>query len=130
MQWGIGWGLFLGCFLVLWISVGYLTGTNAHIENRPAWAVLSAAYVLAGIVCGTVVGILKPLLTSFVKSLLLGPVIALPLFLTVYAATGEPFALWDAVDWVIFVITVVVFGTVGGGLYWQIHIWNSAGWKP
>ena len=115
----------MGCFLVLWISFGYITGTNSQVEDGPTWAALSAGYIIAGLVCGVVVGILRPLLTSFLRSVLLGPVIALPLYLTVYAAAGEHFTKWDAVDWTILSVTVIVVGTITGGIYWSIFTRSS-----
>lgn len=114
LRWGAGWGLLLGCLAVVWVSISYITGASADIENRPAWGVLSAVYILAGLLCGLVVGVVRPLLTSFLRSVLLGPVIALPFYLTIDAALGESFLNWDALDWVIFAIPVIVVGTVAG----------------
>ncbi|HMG96129.1 MAG TPA: hypothetical protein VK565_07500, partial [Gemmatimonadaceae bacterium] len=90
----------------------------AHQTVR--WLPLAGTYLASGLVCGLVLGICRPLITSLSRSVLLGPVVAFPFYAIVGITVGQPFWKWDSVYWTIMVIAVVFIGSSVGAMYWLI----------
>jgi hypothetical protein len=118
--WGVRLGLILAAVLIAFVSIGYLVRPNSPSHQSVSWRAVSGSYFVGGLVCGLVVGVCRPLITSFSRSVLLGPVIAFPFYAVVGVVTGNPFWSWDGVYWTIALISSLVVGSTVGGMFWLI----------
>jgi hypothetical protein len=116
--WGIRFGLILSAVLIAFVSVGYIVRPQSPSHRMLGWLQLCAAYLASGLVCGLVVGVCRPLITSLTRSILLGPVVAFPFYVIIGSAASSPFWTWDAVYWTLAAIAAVIVGTIVGGFYW------------
>ncbi len=120
IRWGIRFGLILAVVLIAFVSVGYLVRPDSPSHQTVSWFRLSGSYLASGLVCGLVLGVCRPLITSLSRSILLGPIVAFPFYAIIGTVFGQPFWRWDPVFWTISIISVVIVGSIVGGVYWLI----------
>jgi uncharacterized membrane protein len=120
VRWGLKFGLILSAVLIALVSIGYVVRPNSPNHQTLGWLPLSVGYLAGGLVCGLVLGICRPLITSLSRSILLGPVIAFPFYAIVGVVAGKPFWRWDSGSLFIAVFAAVIVGTLVGGAYWMI----------
>jgi len=120
VRWGIQFGLIFAAALIAFVSIGYIARPDSPSHQMVGWLQVSGAYLLSGLICGLVLGVSRPLLTSYSRSILLGPVVAFPFYVTVWSVAGSPFWTWDAVYWTLAVFASVIVGSIVGGFYWGI----------
>jgi hypothetical protein len=120
IRWGVRFGLILAVVLIAFISIGYLVRPNSPSHQAISWLAVSGSYLVSGLVCGLIVGVCRPLITSLSRSILLGPVIAFPFYAIVGIVIGNPFWRWDGVYWTIAIIASLIVGSIVGGMYWLI----------
>ncbi len=118
--WGLRFGLLLAAVIIAMVSVGFIVRPHSPTHQMVRWLPLSGSYLVSGLVCGLVLGLCRPMLTSFSRSVLLGPVILFPFYIIVGIATGFPIWRWDAAYWIIAIVTVIILGALLGGIYWLI----------
>lgn len=119
LRWGIQFGLLLGSILVAWATLVYLlNGSRPFVDHGVSWASVSGAYLISALVCGAVLGAVRPHLTSAFRSILFGPVVTFP-FLVIFASLADsPFWTWDMLSWTIWAAGSVILGAPTGGIYW------------
>jgi hypothetical protein len=117
VTWGIRWGLRLGCvFSLLALGARVVAGSSGFDKvHTTVWAFV-ALYLVGGIVSGTIVGLLRPILRWRVGGLVTGIVATFPIALAL-RTMADGFAPWDhfATELVVS-FTLIVGG--GCGLGW------------
>jgi hypothetical protein len=120
IRWGIRFGLILAVVMIAFVSIGYVVRPNSPSHQSVGWLTVAGSYLASGLVCGLVLGVCRPMITSLSRSILLGPLVAFPFYAIVGIAMGQPFWRWDLVYWTIAIISVVFLGASVGGMYWLI----------
>lgn len=118
IRWGVKFGLILAAVLIAFLSIGYIVRPDSPSHQSVSWLRVSGAYLASGFVCGVVVGVCRPLFTSLSRSILLGPVVAFPFYVTVGTVADSPFWTWDSAHWAIAIFGSVIVGAIVGASYW------------
>lgn len=119
LLWGVRFGLLLAAVLVAWVTLVFLVnGSRPFVTQGVSWASVSAGYLISGFVCGTVLGTIRPHLTSAFRSMLLGPFVAFPFLVILGSIIDSPFWTWDLVFWTIWIVVSAILGSLLGGIYW------------
>jgi hypothetical protein len=119
IAWGIRIGLAFAGLLILWVIVTYLvSGREAFDKLDTTWAETVVSYLIAGLTCGIVLGFVRPHLTSMRRAVMLGPVIALPVFVTIASVIDQPVWHWSASLWILWTAVAAIFGSLLGAIYW------------
>ena len=76
-------------------------------------------YVLAGLVVGGTVGLLRPLLTTRRRAALAGPLAGIPGILVLAPAPLGPISAWGGTEWFTIVFVGTLFGVMFGWMWWE-----------
>ena len=64
IRWGIRFGVILAVIMIAMVSVGYVVRPNSPSHQSVAWLPVAVSYLASGVVCGLVLGVCRPLITS------------------------------------------------------------------
>jgi hypothetical protein len=120
IRWGVKFGLILSVVLIAFVSIGYIVRPESPSHRAIGWLQVSGGYLVSGLICGLVLGICRPLFTSYWRSVILGPVVALPFYVVIGTVAESPFWTWDASSWAIALFGSLIVGSIVGGSYWRI----------
>lgn len=113
---GNGVALVTALALCAWVTVvRLLGGAAAFNELHASYSQVILVYLASVPVVGTLIGILKPLLSSAVGSISVGSLCAIPVFVPVFVLTGE-------LDWGgVLLCSVGVGGSIGYKFWRDFH---------
>lgn len=117
LRWGAGWGLLGGLvYLVFAAAVLLLRGGG---EDAPvSIPLLLAAYPVAGVVAGVVVGLFRPALRTRGGAMRVGAAAALPVCIGFVGLMRGPVSSWTGAEWFGAIGGAVLLGVMGGSILW------------
>lgn len=115
LGWGIRWGLAFASGYIAWVLLLYLVAGSAPFEEHGNLTVGKAivAYIAGGVLAGSIVGSLRPLVRWLLGAIVLGVIAAVPVTLgMLIAMVGMP--PWAFEYKFAAVIAPIVLGSLGG----------------
>jgi len=91
IRWGVQWGLIFAAAYVVWAVVLLAgSGTTTFEKNGTTFPAVVALYVLGGLICGAIVGALRPLTRWKAGAAIVGIAAATPLYIAVEIMLAGP----------------------------------------
>jgi hypothetical protein len=112
LRWGIGNGLFMGCFFTAVVLVIRVVPGNRPFERTGVTiASTIAVYLIGGMLAGAIIGLLRPLARYALGAMLVSIPAALPVAIRMAVAFEGPPSHWARSDWAnILLLTGLRFG--------------------
>lgn len=110
----IRWGLTVGALMAVGYAGLMVVVASAADADEIEVLIGLVAFGAAGLGSGLLLGLLKRKITSRLRAMLLGIVIAYPASLVLTMTSDDTILPIDRVDFITSVITAIIFGPVGG----------------
>lgn len=126
LGWGLGYGLtFAAAFAALALLQFGLDGAVTLGSTRLSVFEIVLGYLLAGTAAGVLIGVCRPVLSTLIGGMLLGPAVGV----VVYAAVSLAASGWRAVDWSFALFAGILSGLVVGTYFgWRAADRSGSDW--
>ena len=119
VKWGLGWGVFMGCFYSAFaVLILFTRGPQAFSSKGASFAGMIAVYIIGGIVAGCFLGILRPITRYFVGALIAAILVSVPPFAGLLMATSGTPLQWSRNTWLTLILLTCIVAPIFGGATW------------
>jgi len=120
VRWGIAYGLgFASMFVLYVLGLFAIRGAQPFEHLGTTLTECIVFYVAGGIMTGTMVGLLRPLLVTRRGAMVVGAVALVPMGFGAMLMVAGPIARWDKGEWVIPLVYSVLVGPLAASNLWR-----------
>src|SRR5438045_2937313 len=123
LRWGIGWGVVMAVGFSLFALLQYLLrGEQVFARLGLTFVDLIKSYLGAGVVCGTVIGFLRPITRWRWGGMLVGVLLTGIGYGAIFISFDGSPQRWPTHNWVVLGIVAIVFGIYTGNREWEEYV--------